>query len=60
MLDKIINAINLAGAATPAFKAIFDIAVASLSAADQATAKDAYARSISEADAAHNALQATD
>jgi hypothetical protein len=57
MLPTILEAVKLAGANAPAFQALFDAAVATLGADDQAAAQDAYARAMEGSDAAHEDLQ---
>lgn len=53
----VMGAIKLAGAAAPAFKALFDQVVPLFSETDQAKLKDAYAQARARSDAAHEGLQ---
>lgn len=48
----VLNAINLAGAAAPAFKALFETIVPLFSSDEQDQLKDAYAAAIKRSDAA--------
>lgn len=52
--EKILAAVRLAGATTPAFMALFDQVVTVLSPAQQAELKDAYARARAESDDAQD------
>jgi hypothetical protein len=51
-LTTILSAMKLVGAATPAFKALFDQVLPLFSSSDQTKLKDAYQRARTESDAA--------
>lgn len=57
-LNKILSAITQFGAATPAFKALFDEVKSVFGPTDQKTLQDAYAKIRVENDAGHADLQA--
>ena len=56
-LQTVLNAIKLAGSATPAFEALLDAVTDAVAPADQASLKRAYAEERGISDAAHAALQ---
>lgn len=56
-LETVLRAMKLAGAATPAFTALFEAALSLFSESDQAQLKDAYAAARDRSDDAHDALQ---
>lgn len=57
MLDTILKAVKLAGVATPAFKVLYDAAMATMKPQDQAVAKSAYEAAKADSDQLHGELQ---
>lgn len=53
----VMGAIQLAGSAAPAFKALFDTVKSTFSETDQAKLQDAYEKARARSDAAHEGLQ---
>ena len=56
-LAGVMRALEMAGAATPAFTALFDQVKGTFGAADRATLESAYAAARRKSDAAHQGLQ---
>ena len=57
-LDAVLAALKAAGAATPAFKALYDQLLPLFAEADQAKLKAAHAEAMADNDAGHARLQA--
>jgi hypothetical protein len=56
-LETVLQAVRLAGSATPAFGALLDLVTPILSDADQATLKAVYETEKKSSDALHDAIQ---